>query len=91
MIHSDLPSLTEKRKINMKHMYNMYDKKNYVEQIEDLILAFDSKLVLENVYRLIKFNQEVWLNLYIKNEHKVEIEGQQWIWKIWAILRFERL
>ena len=77
MIHSDLPSLTEKRKINMKHMYNMYDKKNYVEQIKDLILAFDSKLVLENVYRLIKFNQEVWLNLYIKNEHKVEIEGQQ--------------
>ena len=77
MIHSDLSSLTEKRKINMKHMYNMYDKKNYVEQIEDLILAFDSKLVLENVYRLIKFNQEVWLNLYIKNEHKVEIEGQQ--------------
>ena len=61
----------------MKHMYNMYDKKNYVEQIKDLILAFDSKLVLENVYRLIKFNQEVWLNLYIKNEHKVEIEGQQ--------------
>ena len=77
MIHSDLPSLTEKRKINMKHMYNMYDKKNYVEQIKDLILAFDSKLVLENVYRLIKFNQEVWLNLYIKNEHTVEIEGQQ--------------
>ena len=77
MIHSDLSSLTEKRKINMKHMYNMYDKKNYVEQIKDLILAFDSKLVLENVYRLIKFNQEVWLNLYIKNEHKVEIEGQQ--------------
>lgn len=63
MIHSDLPSLTEKRKINMKHMYNMYDKKNYVEQIKDLILAFDSKLILENVYRLIKFNQEVWLNL----------------------------
>lgn len=61
----------------MKHMYNMYDKKNYVEQIKDLILAFDSKLILENVYRLIKFNQEVWLNLYIKNEHKVEIEGQQ--------------
>ena len=52
----------------MKHMYNMYDKKNYVEQIKDLILAFDSKLILENVYRLIKFNQEVWLNLYIKNE-----------------------
>lgn len=77
MIYSDLPSLTEKRKINMKHMYNMYDKKNYVEQIKDLILAFDSKLILENVYRLIKFNQEVWLNLYIKNEHKVEIEGQQ--------------
>lgn len=77
MIHSDLSSLTEKRKINMKHMYNMYDKKNYVEQIKDLILAFDSKLILENVYRLIKFNQEVWLNLYIKNEHKVEIEGQQ--------------
>lgn len=63
MIHSDLSSLTEKRKINMKHMYNMYDKKNYVEQIKDLILAFDSKLILENVYRLIKFNQEVWLNL----------------------------
>lgn len=61
----------------MKHMYNMYDKKNYVEQIKDLILAFDSKLILENVYRLIKFNQEVWLNLYIKNEHTVEIEGQQ--------------
>ena len=77
MIHSDLPSLTEKRKINMKHMYNMYDKKNYVEQIKDLILAFDSKLILENVYRLIKFNQEVWLNLYIKNEHTVEIEVQQ--------------
>ena len=77
MIHSDLSSLTEKRKINMKHMYNMHDKKNYVEQIKDLILAFDSKLILENVYRLIKFNQEVWLNLYIKNEHKVEIEGQQ--------------
>lgn len=77
MIHSDLSSLTEKRKINMKHMYNMYDKKNYVEQIKDLILAFDSKLILENVYRLIKFNQEVWLNLYIKNEHTVEIEGQQ--------------
>lgn len=42
MIHSDLPLLTEKRKNNMKHMCNMYDKKNYVEQIKDLMLAFDS-------------------------------------------------
>ena len=60
-IHSDLPFLPERMKINkyQKLECNTYEKKNYVEHMKALKLAFDYGLILEKMHRLIKFNREV--------------------------------
>lgn len=48
-----------------KLVSNMHDKKNYVAVMKALKLAYDFKLILEEVHRVIKFNQDVWLKPYI--------------------------
>ena len=44
---------------------NLHDKTEYVTYIRNLKQALNQGLVLKKVYRVIKFNQKAWLNLYI--------------------------
>ena len=58
-LHSDLPFLPERMNVNgcKKLIYNLYDKKNYVDHIRSLKQALNHGLVLKKVHRVIKFNQ----------------------------------
>ena len=66
-LHSDLPFLLERMKINKctKLVCNLYDKKNYVFHIRALKQALNHGLILKKVHRVIQFNQEAWLKPYI--------------------------
>ena len=60
-LHSDLPFLPERVKINKcsKLVCNLYDKKNYVAHIRALKQALNHELILKKVHRVIQFNQKV--------------------------------
>ena len=66
-LHSDLPFLPERMKINKcsKLVCNLYDKNNYVVHIRSLKQALDHGIILKKVPRVIQFNQEAWLKEYI--------------------------
>ena len=59
-LHSDLPFLPERMKINKcKNLVcNLYDKNNYVIHIRSLKQALNNGLILKEVHRVIQFNQE---------------------------------
>ena len=75
-LHSDLPFLPERMKINKcnKLLCNLYDKNNYVVHIRSLQQALDHGLILKKVHRVIQFNQEAWLKEYI--DMKTELRKQ---------------
>ena len=66
-LHSDLPFLPERMEINKckKLVCNLYDKKKYVVHINSLKQAFNHGLKLKKIHRIIEFNQEAWLKLYV--------------------------
>ena len=66
-LHSDLPFLPKRMEINKckKLVYNLYDKKKYVVHINSLKQALNHGLKLKKIHRIIEFNQEAWLKLYI--------------------------
>ena len=66
-LHSDLPFLPERKKINkcIKLVCNLYDKNNYVVHIRNLEQAFNNGLILNKVHGVIEFNQGAWLKEYI--------------------------
>ena len=66
-LHSDLPFLPERMKINKynKLVCNLYDKNNYVVHIRSLKQALNHGLILKKVHKVIQFNQEAWLKEYI--------------------------
>ena len=66
-LHSDLPFLPERMKINKcsKLVCNLYDQNNYVFHIRSLKQALYHGLILKKVHRVIQFNQEAWLKEYI--------------------------
>ena len=65
-LHSDLPFLPS-AKINKckKLVCNLYDKKKYVVHINSLKQALNHGLKLNEIHRIIEFNQEAWLKPYI--------------------------
>ena len=65
-MHSDLPFLPERTKINKcnKLVCNLYDKKNYAIHIRNLKQALNDGLDLRKVHRVVQFNQG-WLKPYI--------------------------
>ena len=67
MLHSDLPFLPERMKINKytKLVCNIHNKENYVIHIEALKQALNHGLKLTKVHRIIQFDQEAWLKPYI--------------------------
>ena len=81
-LHSDLPFLSERMKINKvdKLICNTQNKRNYVVHIAVLKQALDHGLIFKKVHKVIKFKQEAWLKSYIdmntdlRKESKNEFE-----------------
>ena len=66
-LHSDLPFLPERMKINgcTKLVCNLNDKENYPVHILALKQALNLGLKFKKVHRAVKFRQEYWLKPYI--------------------------
>ena len=66
-LHSDLPFLPERMKINKckKLVCNLYNKKKYVAHINTLKQALNHGLKFKKIHTVIEFNQEAWLKPYI--------------------------
>ena len=66
-LHSDLPFLPQRMKINKcdKLICNLYDKNNYVVHISLLKQPLNHGLFLEKVHRVISFNQKAWMKDYV--------------------------
>ena len=62
-LHSDLPFLPERMKINKcsKLTCTVQNKENYGIHIRALKQALNNGLILKKVHRVIHFNQEAWL------------------------------
>ena len=62
-LHSDLPFLAERKKIEKytKLVCSIHDKENYVVHIRALKQALSHGLILKKVHRVIQFNQKAWL------------------------------
>ena len=66
-LHIDLPFLPKRMKIDKckKLVCNLRNKKKYVVHIKSLKQALNCGLKFKKVHRIIEFNQEAWLKLYI--------------------------
>ena len=66
-LHSDLPFLPERMKINKctKLVCNLQDKENYPVHVLALKQALNHRLKLTKVHSVIEFRQEYWLKPYI--------------------------
>ena len=71
--HKDLPFLPERKKIEKveKLACSIEDKEKYVIHIKALKQALNHGLVLKDVHRVIKFNQEAWLKWFIDMNTKL--------------------
>ena len=65
--HKNLPFLPERKKLEKveKLVCNIEDKEKYVIHIRALKQALNHRLILKEVHRVIRFNQEAWLKPYI--------------------------
>ena len=52
------------------------DKEKYAIHIRDLKQALNHRLILKDVHRVIKFNQEAWLKPYIDMNTKLRTEAK---------------
>ena len=77
-LHSDLPFLPERMKINedSKLVFNVRDKENYVIHILALKQALNHGLKLTKVHRVIEFRQEAWLKPYINMNNELRINAK---------------
>ena len=77
-LHSDLPFLPERMKINKcsKLTCTVQNKKDHVIHIRTLKQALNNELILKKVHRVIQFNQEAWLKPYIDMNTKLRKEAQ---------------
>ena len=77
-LHSDLPFLPERMKINedSKLAFNVRDKENYVIHILALKQALNHGLKLTKVHRVIEFRQEAWLKPYIDMNNELRINAK---------------
>ena len=76
--HKDLPFLPERKKLEKveKLVCSIEDKEKYVIHIRALKQALNHGLVLKDVHRVIKFNQEAWLKPYIDMNTKLRKEAK---------------
>ena len=77
-LHKDLPFLPERKKVNKveKLICSIEDKEKYVIHIRVLKQALNHGLVLKKVHRVIQFNEEDWLKLYIDMNAKLSKEAK---------------
>ena len=73
MLHSDLPFLPERRKINKvsKLVGTIEDKEKYIVNISALKQALNNGLKLKKIHRIIQFDQKAWLKPYIEMNTKL--------------------
>ena len=66
-LHNGLPFLPERMKIEKvkKLVANFYDKTEYVIYVRNVKQTLNHELVLNKVYRVIKFNQDAWLKSFM--------------------------
>ena len=76
--HKDLPFLPERKKLGKveKLVCSIEDKEKYVIHIRALKQALNHGLVLKDVHRIIKFNQEAWLKPYTDMNTKLRTEAK---------------
>ena len=60
-------------------MAHSHDKKGYVIHIGNLKQALNHGLVLKKNYRVIKFNQKMWLKLYIEMTTELTAKAKKMI------------
>ena len=77
-LHSDLPFLSERMKINKcsKLTCTMQNQENYVIHIRALKQALNNGLILKKVHRITQFNQEAWLKPYIDMNTELRKEAK---------------
>ena len=82
--HKDLPFLPERKKLEKveKLVCSIEDKEKYVIHIRALKQALNHGLILKEVHRVIKFNQEAWLKPYIDMNMKLKKEAKMNLKKI---------
>ena len=76
--HKYLPFLPEIKKLEKveKLVCSIEDKEKYVVQIRSLKQVLNHGLILKDVHRVIKFNQEAWLKPYIDMNAKFRKEAK---------------
>ena len=76
--HKYLPFLPERKKLEKveKLVCSVEDKQKYVIHIKTLKQALNHGLILKDVHRVIKFNQEAWLKPYIDMNTKLRTEAK---------------
>ena len=74
--HKYLPYLPERRKLEKveKLVCSIEDKEKYVIHITALKQALNHGLILKEMHRVIKFNEETWLKPYIDMNQKLRKE-----------------
>ena len=77
-LHSDLPFLPERMKINKckKLVCNLFNKKKYVAHINSLKQALNHGLKFKKIHRIIEFNQKEWLKPYIDMNTELRKEAK---------------
>ena len=78
MLHSDLPFLPERMKINKSTelFCNVQDKKNYVVHIVALKQALDNGLKIPEIHEIIQLDQEAWLKPYFDMNTRLRTEAK---------------
>ena len=76
--HKDLPFLPERKKLEKveKPVCSIEDKEKFVIYIRALKQALNNGLILKEVHRVIKFNQEAWLRSYIDMNTRLRKEAK---------------
>ena len=77
-LHRHLPFLVERKKIKKRNklVFNINDKENYVVHLRALTQTLNHVLILQNIHRVIQFNQKAWLKPYIDMNSKLRIEAE---------------
>ena len=77
-VHSDLPFLPERMKINKcgKLLCNIRNKENYIINIVSLKQALNHGLILKRLQKVIEFEQEAWLKPYIMMNTELRMQAQ---------------
>ena len=74
--HKDLSFLPEGRKLEQGEKDSLEDKEKYAIHVRALKEALNNGLILKDVHRVIKFNQEAWLKPYIDMNTKLRKEAK---------------